>query len=103
MRTGSQASWEGTFIDPPDLFFPPYVPGAAGLSGADDVPPLDGPVPRWEPARAWSRTQRDAASRQWRLRWTTLLDHRPDDGSTTSIDGPGFPASSGTPELHAAQ
>ncbi|WP_127128593.1 hypothetical protein [Georgenia sp. SYP-B2076] len=102
MRTGSEASWEVTFIDPADLFFALYVRDAAGLGDVGDAPPLDGPVPRWRPAPPWSRTQRDAAGRQWRLWWTTLLDHRPDDGAA-GIDGPDFPTSTGTPELHAAQ
>ena len=103
MRTGSETSWEVTFVDPADLFFALYVRDAAGLAGAEDFPCLDGPVPRWEPAPPWTPTRRDVAGRQWRAWWAALLDHRPDDGNTPGIDGPDFRSSSATPALHEAQ
>ncbi|MFD1505911.1 hypothetical protein FE374_00090 [Georgenia yuyongxinii] len=94
------ASWLVVFTDPADLVLALYLRDAAGLDVAQDFPPLDGHVPRWD-AR-WDTRQRRAAQTQWLSWWEDLLDHRPDDRDVR-VDGPDFPGSAGTPELQAAQ
>ena len=101
MHLGDGPSWRVGIGDASDLAFALYVREAAAIVGAEDVPPLFAPVPRW--SYPFSEVQRAALATQWSSWWSTLLSKRTDGSISGGYDGPDFASMVGTPELRQVQ
>ena len=101
MHLGDGPSWRVGIGDASDLAFALYVREAAAIVGAEDVPPLFAPVPRW--SYPFSKVQRAVLATQWSSWWSTLLSKRTDGSVSGGYDGPDFTSMVGTQELRRVQ